>query len=218
MAEIVSEALRYLGVKGAPDGELRGRLEALAEKLRKRITPRHVLRVLDIRREGEKLALGDAVMLPGDLARGMLRDCERAALLVCTLGTGFDAWMRTEQARGMTGAVLLDALGSAWVEAGCDTAEKELAARLPGMYLTDRFSPGYGDLPLSIQPDILGATDAARRLGIQVTESCLMNPQKTVTAIIGIAEKPQPARVRGCACCRLREECAYRKEGITCEA
>ena len=26
--------------------------------------------------------------------------------------------------------------------------EKEIAARLPGAFLTDRFSPGYGDLPL----------------------------------------------------------------------
>ena len=122
------------------------------------------------------------------------------------------------QARDMAQAVLLDALGSAWVEMGCDAAEKELAARLPGLYLTDRFSPGYGDLPLSVQPEILTATDAMRRLGTQVTQSCLINPRKTVTAVIGIAEEPQPARVRGCAHCSMREMCAYRKEGKTCEA
>lgn len=218
MTDIIGEALRYLGIKSDPGDELRGRLEALAGELRERVRPRHVLRVLDIRREGETLALGESVILPGTLAADMLRDCERAALLVCTLGTSFDAWMRTAQARDMAGAVLLDALGSAWVEAGCDEAEEELAAKLPGMYLTDRFSPGYGDLPLSVQPEILEATDAARRLGVQVTASCLINPQKTVTAVIGIAGMPQPARVRGCARCPIRGECAYRKEGKTCEA
>lgn len=218
MTELMNEALRYLRVVGDPDENTRGRLEALAEELRERIVPRHVLRVLEVHRDGGSLTLGDTVPLPGQMASGMLRDCKRAALLVCTLGTGFDAWMRTEQARDMAGAAMLDALGSAWVEAGCDAAERELTERLPGMYLTDRFSPGYGDLPLSVQPDILAATDAVKRLGVQATESCLINPQKTVTAVIGIAETPQPARVRGCAHCPLREGCAYRKGGTTCEA
>ena len=217
MADVMDEALRYLGVRSDPTGEARGSLEALAGELGERFSPRHVLRVLEIRREGPALMLGNLVSLPGQMARDMLRDCERAALLVCTLGVGFDARMRTEQARDMSRAVMLDALGSAWVEAGCDAAEKELAARFPGMYLTDRFSPGYGDLPLSAQPEILAATDAARRLGAQATESCLINPQKTVTAVIGIADKPQPARVRGCAHCALQGMCAYRKGGNTCE-
>ena len=117
----------------------------------------------------------------------------------------------------MTEALLLDALGSAWVEAGCDEAEKELAGRFPGMHLTDRFSPGYGDLPLRIQPDVLAAADATRRLGVQVTESCLMIPQKTVTAVIGLSDKPQPASIRGCANCPMRGTCGARKGGTTCE-
>lgn len=217
MEDWINEALRYLGIQSDPGSEARGRLEALAGELRERIMPRHVLRVLDICRDGDGLTLGHAVPLPGNMARAMLRDCERAALLVCTLGTSFDARMRTEQARDMAGAVMLDALGSALVEAGCDEAERELAARFPGLYLTDRFSPGYGDLPLSLQPDVIEATDAARRLGVQVTESCLINPQKTVTAVIGIADRPQPARVRGCARCPMQGDCEYRKGGTTCE-
>lgn len=214
---MIREALRYLGVKGQPDDALRGRLEALDAELRERVMPRHVLRVFDLRREDGATLMGDDVRLSGEMAGRMLAECERAALMVCTLGVGFDAWMRTAQARDMAQAVLLDALGSAWVERGCDVAEKELAARLPGMYLTDRFSPGYGDLPLGVQPEILAATDALRRLGVQATESYLMNPQKTVTAIIGIAKKPQPARVRGCAHCSMCEARIGRKEGKTCE-
>lgn len=213
----IREALRYLGIEGVPDGALLSRMDALAGEMRERIAPRHVLRVMELRREDGVILLGDAVRLPGEMASRALGACGRAALLVCTLGAGFDAWMLAAQARDMADAVLLDALGSALVEQGCDAAEKELAARLPGMYLTDRFSPGYGDLPLSVQPDILAVTDAERRLGVQVTDSFLLNPQKTVTAVIGIAEEPQPARVRGCAHCTLREVCAYRKEGKNCE-
>ena len=118
----------------------------------------------------------------------------------------------------MARAALLDACGSAWVEAGCDGAEREIAARFPGLYLTDRFSPGYGDLPLALQRDICGVLDAPRRLGVQVGDSLLLNPAKSVTAVIGLSETPQPARVRGCGFCAMRESCQYRKGGTTCGA
>ncbi|MCH5287913.1 MAG: methionine synthase [Christensenellaceae bacterium] len=214
----LDEALRYLGVRSDPDGTMRGRMAELAEELQERIAPRYALRVATLTRNDAGMRLeGAGVILPGRLAQTMLADCGHAAILVCTLGAAFDAWMRTMQVRDMANAVMLDALGSAWVETGCDEAEKELAGRFPGMHLTDRFSPGYGDLPLSLQPDILAATDAARRLGVQATESCLLIPQKTVTAVIGIADRPQRARIRGCAHCPMRGECDYRKGGTSCE-
>ena len=160
--------------------------------------------------DGEELE-GAGLVLTGGMARKMLADCDRAVLLCCTLGAGFEAMLRAEQARSMARAALLDACGSAWVEAGCDGAEREIAARFPGLYLTDRFSPGYGDLPLALQRDICGVLDAPRRLGVQVGDSLLLNPAKSVTAVIGLSETPQPARVRGCGFCAMRESCQYRK-------
>ena len=146
----------------------------------------------------------------------MLAGCGQAALLACTLGARFDAKLLALQARDMAKAVIYDALGSALVEAGCDEAERELAGRFPDMHLTDRFSPGYGDLPLALQPRLCAALDAERRLGITVSQSLLMNPVKSVTAVIGLSDFPQPARIRGCACCNLRETCTIRKGGSTC--
>ena len=161
---------------------------------------------------------GAGLALPGEMAARMLGGCAQAAVLICTLGAAFEALLRAEQARGMARAALLDACGSAWVEAGCDEAQAEISARFPGLHPTDRFSPGYGDLPLSLQRDICGALDAPRRLGVQVTDSLLLNPSKTVTAVIGLSDRPQPARIRGCAYCDLRENCQYRKGGTTCGA
>ena len=118
----------------------------------------------------------------------------------------------------MARAVALDACGSAYVEAGCDAAEREIRSRFPGMYLTDRFSPGYGDLPLGLQPELLARTDARRRLGVSLTESLLMVPSKSVTAILGISDTPQSARIRGCAYCNLNQTCLLRERGTTCGA
>ncbi|MCR5275107.1 MAG: Vitamin B12 dependent methionine synthase activation subunit, partial [Clostridiales bacterium] len=48
------------------------------------------------------------------------------------------------------------------------------------------FSPGYGDLPIEVQKEFLPLLDAERRLGITLSDSYLMSPSKSVTAIIGI--------------------------------
>ena len=84
------------------------------------------------------------------------------------------------------------------------------------LHRTDRFSPGYGDLPLDLQPALCAALDAQRRLGLTVTDSLLLNPVKSVTAVIGLSPTPQPARIRGCGYCNFRENCQFRKEGTTC--
>lgn len=212
----VAEALRYLGAANAPE-ELRRQTERLAEELSGRITPRYTYRVFSMERAGEDFLLPQAgLTLSGRTARTMLSDCDQAALLCCTLGVEFTALLQARQARDMAQAVILDACGSALVEAGCDAAQAELAERLPGRCLTDRFSPGYGDLPLALQPTLCAALDAPRRVGVHVTGQYLLDPDKSVTAIIGLSDRPQAARVRGCAFCALRERCTLRKGGTTC--
>lgn len=205
MALDISEALRYLGVTGIPDDDLSAQLDGLARELEERITPRFRWTLANV----------SDLALPGQTAARMLADCRQAAVLVCTLGAAFDLWMRREQQRDMTRAALLDALGSVYVEAACDAAEQEILARFPGMYLTDRFSPGYGDLPLTVQPALM-ALAGAGHIGVMLTDSLLMNPQKSVTALIGIADRPQPARIRGCRFCAMKDHCQYRKGGTTC--
>lgn len=215
----VREALRYLGVKGEPEAELLEAVAAVGARLTQQVRPKHTYRVFPLRFEGGNVALeGTDVVLTGGMAEGMLRDCDRVAILLCTLGAGFETLYRAEQARDAARAAMLDACGSAWVEAGCDEAEKEIAARFPGAYLTDRFSPGYGDLPLALQPALCALLDGEKRLGVQVTKSLLMNPAKSVTAVIGLADRPQPARIRGCGFCDFKENCQFRKEGMTCGA
>lgn len=215
--ELVDEALRYLGIHQADD-PLRRQMAELVSQAQARCMPRYVWRASPVEQRAEGMWLKDVqLLLPGTTAKTMLIQCRSAAVLVCTLGASFDGWLRQLQAKDMAQAVMLDACGSALVEAGCDAAQEEIRARHPGMYLTDRFSPGYGDLPLALQPLICQVTDAQRRVGVHVAPSCLMNPQKSVTALIGLAEMPQRARIRGCAYCSMRETCSLRKGGRSCE-
>ena len=213
-----AEALRYLAIARPDAGSLEA-IEPVAAGLEAALTPRFTFAAFPVRHtpEGEAL-LGSGLVLPGEMAKMMLRDCTDAVLLLCTLGAGFEARLRAASARDMAQAAMLDACGSAYVEAGCEEAEKAIAARFPGKHLTDRFSPGYGDLPHTLQPALCAALDSQRRLGVTVTESLLMVPMKTVSAVIGLADTPQPARVRGCAFCARRETCTFRKGGSACGA
>lgn len=213
----VLEALRYLGAGDCPPERARQEMAAVARELTERLWPRYTYRVFSLDHEAEGVRLREAdLLLPGQTAGTLLSGCRQAVLMACTLGAEFDALLRAEQARDMAKAAMLNACGSALVEAGCDEVEREAAKRFPDLYRTDRFSPGYGDLPLSLQPRICAALDTERRLGLVVSDSCLMNPVKSVTAVIGLAETPRMARIRGCAFCAMRETCALRKGGKRC--
>lgn len=215
--EFVDEALRYLGAgEGAPES-LRRSVARTAERLSQAARPRWVYRAFALEKAEGRCFLPEAGLeLPGETARVMLSECRGAVLLACTIGAAFEGLLRTEQARDMGRAVILDACGSALVEAGCDAAERELAGLFPGAYLTDRFSPGYGDLPLDCQPGLCAALDAERRIGLHVTASFLLNPSKSVTAVLGVADRPQMRRIRGCDFCAMNQACALRKKGTTC--
>ena len=64
-----------------------------------------------------------------------------------------------------------------------------LAAEYPDRLLVSRYSPGYGDLPLETQTAVFKALDCERTIGVTLTESLLMRPSKSVTAVIGMKER-----------------------------
>lgn len=105
-----------------------------------------------------------------------------------TYGAGGSGGRGTERlaAVDMAMAVALDAAGTAAVESAADEAEVLLRSELKGAELTPRFSPGYGDMPLSFGRDIIKLTEAERYLGVTLTESDTLLPSKSVTAVIGI--------------------------------
>ena len=69
------------------------------------------------------------------------------------------------------------AMMEAYCNEVCESLSKEYRER--GLFLHPRFSPGYGDFPLSCQPGILDALEAGKRIGIKLTEGFLMLPSKS---------------------------------------
>ncbi len=112
-----------------------------------------------------------------------LKGCDSAFIFAVTLGYGVDRLLSKLAVSSVSEHFVTDAFASAFAEAACEYTEKVLAA---GHVVGRRFSPGYGDLPLGIQPQVLASVMADKRLGIVLSDSLLMSPKKSVTAIVGI--------------------------------
>ena len=207
--------LRYLQYRGGsvPE-EIRTDIARCERMLLETARPRAVWRLFD-RREDGSLAGTDFRPEGKDIA-ALLCESRQVILMAATLGAEAETLLRRAQLRSMTDAVILDAAGSAAIENVCDNLCADLAEALRPRCLTDRFSPGYGDLPLGQQEGLCRVLDLGRRIGVSLTASGLMIPQKTVTALIGVADRPQPMRPRGCMACPGFNTCRYRKEGRDC--
>ena len=108
--------------------------------------------------------------------------------LACgTLGAGFDAFHRRVSAVSGADALVVQAIGAAMIESWMDGVEDAIRAELEqGETLVPRYSPGYGDFPLTAQKTILALLDAPRSIGVSLTSSLMMVPSKSVSAVIGV--------------------------------
>jgi len=211
-----TEVLRYLGHRGgALDARVQAQLDQAETLISDAAKPRCTHAVYALLRGDTLTVAGTVLTLDGADIRKHLGGSETCILMAATLGAGVDAEIRRAQATDMGLAAILDAAATAAIEWVCDDYQTRLAEQYG--YLTDRFSPGYGDLPLSLQGPFCAVLDTARRIGLQATERSLLVPGKSVTAIIGILTRPTKRRSGGCDTCALRETCAYRKAGTFCD-
>lgn len=206
------EVLRYLGHRNQQvSDELLARVDQSIARCVQIARPACVQRTF--------LASELPIALPGNDIAAHLSDAAEVLFFAVTLGHGVDQELRRLSYVDPLEQVLFDAAATALVEQEADKIEANvrLASAERGLYCSWRFSPGYGDLPLGVQPSFLQVLDATRRLGITLTKSNLMVPTKSVTALVGIHPTPQQGLASSCAVCTLREFCALRTKGLRCK-
>ena len=139
---------------------------------------------------GEKITLGSGLILRSTGVAGMLKDSSEVLFMGATAGMRIMEGIRDETVSGnLTRAVVLDAVASEMTDKALDWIAgymrrdlrrrgKELSAR--------RFSAGYGDFSLENQK-IMYDTLKLWEIGVQITDSCILVPEKSVTALAGIS-------------------------------
>lgn len=220
------EVLRYLGYRGQEvTPELDARLDAAIASCLAIGRARASIAVYDVAGREElpdgtpQVTLADtALTLVGTSMQRHMRGARKVGVLAVTIGMGVERELERLSLTDRLGQVLFDAAATTMVERAADAAEATLVgmAAREGLYTNFRFSPGYGDMPMQTQHVLLDALDA-RRLGITLSPTLLMTPTKSVTAVVGMFDAPQPSTHASCADCFCRAFCNLRAAtGRTC--
>ncbi|MBR0025729.1 MAG: Vitamin B12 dependent methionine synthase activation subunit [Clostridia bacterium] len=214
MRDILKETLRYLGYgKAEPDEATLALIVRAGEELSAAVKERITLLELPVCVEDNRVQAGSAEFKSEKLS-AHLSGCERCVLLCATLGAGVDRLLARASAREMGYAAVLNAAASAWIEEFLDEWQAGYAKEHPEYGLVSRFSPGYGDWDIACQRELLNLL-SAWRIGVTATESSMLVPVKSVTALLGL--KPGGCGTeyasRDCSKCN-KLDCNFRKETI----
>ena len=121
------------------------------------------------------------------LARN-LAGCSKVILIASTIGPVADNLIRRFTKLDAAKAAIMQAAGAMFIESYLDSfnAQLEKEAEEQGFKLHSRFSPGYGDVSLEIQRHFFSILPCTQRIGLTLTNSLVMAPEKSVTAFIGM--------------------------------
>ena len=222
------EIYRYLGYRRTiPDAEVCRMVDSCLEQLQQEVTPRYIFRKYPVesvymlsgaftKEAGSPLLRIAGMEIRSRSLSRNLRGCENVYLMAATLGIRPDRLIARASVRHMSRAVTLQAAAAAMIEAWCDEVNQKIIreASEQGLYCRPRFSPGYGDFPLEYQQDFAQILRIQKEIGVSLTESFLMIPTKSVTAIIGITEEKQKCVLQGCEVCEQAPVCAFSRDRL----
>lgn len=174
--------------------------------------PKYICRSYPLRLFGEDGIDGTCFQTHSKNLSKNLKDCDQIILFAATLGIQTDMLIQRYNKIQVSKAVVLQAAATALLEDYCNEINEELRQEYEdkGLFLRPRFSPGYGDFSLECQRALTGALETNKRIGITLTDSLLMAPSKSVTAVIGISRTQRVCTVKGCEACE-KTDCAYRR-------
>lgn len=115
------------------------------------------------------------------------------AIIALTIGPKLEQQVNNYFTLGeYTSGLLLDAAGTAAVEVAADQVCEfiKIQAAQQGYKTLPRFSPGYGEWDIRVQPLILDLA-SGHDIQLTVTESCMLLPRKSITAVIGFIPNQQ---------------------------
>ena len=178
------EAFRYMGysMKDAPE-EIGGLFSDCVKLFSEVVSYKACFTKVKIKSFGEgRLDLGFGEFQSFNLEKN-LSGCGKAYIFAATAGIAVDRLIMKYSKLEPSKSVVIDAIGSAAIEGFCNKVNGEMKK---DAVTRPRYSPGYGDMALSNQKNVLEFLDAYRKIGISLSDSFMMSPTKSVTAIVGI--------------------------------
>jgi hypothetical protein len=156
------------------------------------------------------IRIGKLSFQVGRIIASQLKKSEYAAFFICTVGAAIGNLSRKQTGQGnLLEGYVLDLIGS---EAAEETASfvhetiKDIVS-IDGLKITNRYSPGYCNWDV-VEQFKLFQLFGTHDFGISLTDSALMDPVKSVSAIVGIGENVDRGKY-SCSICGDKK-CIYR--------
>ena len=187
-----NEALRYYRAQ-AGDVQAAALIDTAYEKLKQDLQPRYTVKKFGcsvcMEQDQGCVVLDNGTVFHSNALARYIGNAEELFLFGATLGSRIDVALRRMAVTSVAEAGAGQAVAAALIETYCDDCCNLLQAQLPeGKKLKWRFSPGYGDWPLEEQKILFTVLDCAHTIGLTLTESCMMAPVKSVTAVMAIED------------------------------
>lgn len=213
MDQMTKEAIRYLGYgKHAVDEKTLALISDSFRDLEAAAGRRFIYRIFDLCHGTDyELMIGETRIRSKSLSRN-LRGCDRIILFGATLGASVDRLIARASLMDMASAVVLQACAAAMLEEYCDECQLKISQELEkeSLYLRPRFSPGYGDFDIGFQEPLMRMLDLSKTIGLAMTDSYMLTPTKSVTAVIGVSRTKEKCHIKGCEVCD-KKDCIYRR-------
>lgn len=184
------EVARYLGYRrSAPPGDdVAAMIKTCAFEMFEFINPRGVWETFDFslnKGDSPRCSFADVTIPSIDLSRNF-ENCNKVTLLAATIGPQVDALIRRTQITDSVKASIFQATGAMYIEKVVDYINGQIKkdAALSNMNCKPRYSPGYGDVPLTIQKDFFRLLPCTK-IGLTLMDTLIMSPEKSVTAFVG---------------------------------
>jgi len=147
-----------------------------------------------VRIDRSGVELEDKTVFTSSALAGMLSGCEQVLLMGATAGQAImEEILSATQSENLTRAVILDAVASEMTDSGLDWIMEYInqdLMRKARRLTKSRFSAGYGDFSLENQKPI-HALLRLDKIGVFITDRCILMPEKSVTAVAGIVAPRQ---------------------------
>ena len=206
------EVYRYLGYKnGLIDEKTKDMIESCIKELEQIAMPKFIYQVYPLSVSGNRIDF--SVFQTNSKHLGInLKGCSKVALFAATLGIQVDLLIGKYSKLEVSKAFFMQAIAAAMIEDYCNyyqhMIEKEMEKE--GLYARPRFSPGYGDFSLEHQKEITSILNTPKTIGLTVTDTLILAPAKSVTAIIGFSTTKQYCHKHGCEVCK-KIDCEFRR-------
>ena len=143
-----------------------------------------------------------------------LSDCDEVVSYIMTLGGDIECEInRLMDQKHLAEAYILDAMASVTADNMVTIFHRRMEDEYnsQGKQVTLCFSPGYCDWPITDQKKLFGMFDSSE-LDIELTDSCFMQPRKSISGVFGItaSDSNPKEQYNPCSECN-RHSCTARR-------